>query len=436
MNAKNKKVIPALMMILLFGMISFVTNLAAPLGVVVKEQFQTSNFMGMLGNFAIYIAYAVMGIPSGLLLKNKGYKKTALLAIQVGFVGISIQYFSGVFSSFTIYLVGAFVTGFSMCMLNTVVNPMLNTLGGGGKRGNQLIQIGGSFNSLTGTFIPIFVGALVGEVTKQTTIADVNPALYIALGVFLLVGGVLFFTPILETVDTQAEKRSFPQKTSVVTKTSKVRYTPWSFRHFVLGAIAIFLYCGIEVGTPATMNFFLVDSGLTATVAGGVVGTFYLLMLVGRMLSVPLSARISGKRMLAISSFIGVSLIMLAVFSSSDVFISMPVFQTGALGITFGMHQVPINALFLVLVGLCTSVMWGSIFNLAVEGLGKFVPEASGIFMMMVCGGGILPLLQNAISDRIGYMPSYWMIFIALSYLLYYALKGCENVNKDIDVNE
>ena len=245
MNAKNKKVIPALMMILLFGMISFVTNLAAPLGVVVKEQFQTSNFMGMLGNFAIYIAYAVMGIPSGLLLKNKGYKKTALLAIQVGFVGISIQYFSGVFSSFTIYLVGAFVTGFSMCMLNTVVNPMLNTLGGGGKRGNQLIQIGGSFNSLTGTFIPIFVGALVGEVTKQTTIADVNPALYIALGVFLLVGGVLFFTPILETVDTQAEKRSFPQKTSVVTKTSKVRYTPWSFRHFVLGAIAIFLYCGI-----------------------------------------------------------------------------------------------------------------------------------------------------------------------------------------------
>lgn len=190
------------------------------------------------------------------------------------------------------------------------------------------------------------------------------------------------------------------------------------------------------MGTPATMNFFLVDSGLTATVAGSVVGTFYLLMLVGRMLSVPLSARISGKRMLAISSFIGISLIMLAVFSSSDVFISMPVFQTGALGITFGMHQVPINALFLVLVGLCTSVMWGSIFNLAVEGLGKFVPEASGIFMMMVCGGGILPLLQNAISDRIGYMPSYWMIFIALSYLLYYALKGCENVNKDIDVNE
>ena len=104
----------------------------------------------------------------------------------------------------------------------------------------------------------------------------------------------------------------------------------------------------------------------------------------------------------------------------------------------FGLVNVPVNAMFLALVGLCTSIMWGGIFNLAVEGLGKYTEKASGIFMVLVCGGGILPLLQNAIvdwNDGIGYLTSYWLIVVALAYLLYYALIGCKNVNKDIKVD-
>ena len=97
--------------------------------------------------------------------------------------------------------------------------------------------------------------------------------------------------------------------------------------------------------------------------------------------------------------------------------------------------KVPVSALFLVLCGLCTSIMWGGIFNLAVEGLGKYTAQASGIFMMMVVGGGIFPLLQQVISDSIGYMASYWLIVAMLAYLLYYGLIGCKNVNKDIPVD-
>jgi len=97
-------------------------------------------------------------------------------------------------------------------------------------------------------------------------------------------------------------------------------------------------------------------------------------------------------------------------------------------------YQVPLSALFLVLCGLCTSVMWGGIFNLAVEGLGKYTAQASGIFMMMVVGGGILPVLQQFISDSVGYMASYWLIIAALAYLLFYGLVGSKNVNKDIPV--
>ena len=151
---KNGKIIAIITMIFLFGMISFVTNLAAPMGIVLKNQFDVSNALGMLGNFGNFIAYAVMGIPSGILLQRVGYKKTALIAVAIGFIGVGIQFLSGHSSpemAFAVYLIGAFVAGFSMCLLNTVVNPMLNKLGGEGNKGNQLIQVGGSFNSVMAT---------------------------------------------------------------------------------------------------------------------------------------------------------------------------------------------------------------------------------------------------------------------------------------------
>ncbi len=168
---KNGNLVAIITMIFLFGMISFVTNLAAPIGVIWKNQpqFEGSNFLGMLGNMMNFLAYLFMGIPAGKLLTRIGYKKTALAAIAVGFFGVLIQYLSGIIgvgsqlftlpANFFVYLLGAFVAGFSVCMLNAVVNPMLNLLGGGGNKGNQLIQIGATFNSLAATLTPMFVGA-------------------------------------------------------------------------------------------------------------------------------------------------------------------------------------------------------------------------------------------------------------------------------------
>jgi FHS family L-fucose permease-like MFS transporter len=122
-------------------------------------------------------------------------------------------------------------------------------------------------------------------------------------------------------------------------------------------------------------------------------------------------------------------------FSPVTSLVSLPVIQTTAAGaLSFGLAEVPINAMYLVLIGLCTSIMWGSIFNLAVEGLGKYLAAASGLFMVLVCGGGILPALQGKVADLAGFMPSYWVIFAGLAYLLFYALIGSRNVNKDIEV--
>lgn len=427
-NEKRSNLVPIIMMVILFGMISFVTNLAAPMGQVLKEQFGVSNFQGLLGNAANFIAYAVMGIPGGILLQKLGYKKTALIAIAIGFLGVFIQFLSGhasETSAFGVYLLGAFVAGFSMCLLNIVVNPMLNTLGGGGNKGNQLIQIGGSFNSVMATFTPAFVGVLIGETTKAR-IEDVFPVMYIAMGVFALIFFVLLFVDIPEP---RAEKSSEPLK--------KLMSGALQFRHFVLGAIAIFIYVGVEIGTPGLLILWLSDTPVGKTTAGFVAGTYWFLMLIGRLIGASLGGKISSRTMLGTASFIGLILIAAAIFSPVTSVVTLPVLLRSATGaLSFGLAEVPFNAMFIVLVGFCTSIMWGSIFNLAVEGLGKYTEAASGIFMALVCGGGILPAIQGQIADMAGYINSYWLIFVGLAYLLYYALIGSKNVNPDILTDE
>ena len=284
---------------------------------------------------------------------------------------------------------------------------MLNLLGGGGNRGNQLVQIGGTFNSTLGTLTPMLVGALIGTVTKDTAITDVNTVLYIAMGVFAVTFLILTFIPFVEPEQ---------EKTDVSVK-ALLKY-----KHLVFGVIAIFVYVGVEVGIPGTLNFFLTDTLGTAnaaTTAGFVAGTYWFLMLIGRFVSSLISGKVSSRTQLAVTNAVAIALVIAAMFTT-EVQASMPVFT----GTGFGMAQVPLTALLLVCCGLCTSVMWGTIFNLSVEGLGKYSALASGLFMTMVVGGGVLPLIQNAIADATSYMASYWVVVAALAYMLWFALFG------------
>ena len=415
------------MMFALFAMISFVTGLTNPLGVIVKNQFSVANWMSQLGNAANFIAYAFMGLPAGLMLKRIGYKKTALVAIAVGFIGVGIQFLAGEAGSFGVYLAGAFISGFSMCMLNTVVNPMLNTLGGGGKKGNQLIQFGGSLNSIAATIVPILVGYLMGN-AANATISDAAPALFIAMGIFALVFVVMLAVNIPEPYAIQEAKSE-----------KKDKYSALSFRHFVLGTVAIFIYVGVEVGIPNFMNLFLtaapdaatVGMGMAAAAAGSLVGTYWFLMMCGRLIGGMIGAKVSSRVQLTFVCVAAIIFILLGIFAPTTITGRMPVFT----GTGFAMIEVPIGIMFITLCGLCTSVMWGGIFNLAVEGIGKYTSMGSGIFMMMVCGGGIIPLIQGYVADIAGYLASYWVIIVSLAFLLYYALVGSKNVNKDIPVD-
>ena len=521
-NNNSGRSIAIIAMFFLFAMIAFVTNLAAPIGTIWGYQFEGNSFLGMLGNMMNFLAYLFMGIPAGKLLTKIGYKKTVLWAMAIGAIGLVVQLVSSWFGgevhiasstvtvmeningieypvsktmhitlNFIIYLLGAFIAGFCVCMLNTVVNPMLNLLGGGGNKGNQLIQTGGALNSLSATLTPFFVGALIGQLSRKTDMGNVAPLLWIAIGIFVISFIAICFVRI-------------PEPTIVSGSKKKFTHSPWHFRHTVLGVIAIFFYVGVEVGIPGTLNFYLSDQKATgagvlgdaSAIAGALVAVYWFLMLVGRFVSGIISGKVSTKTQLISVTAVCICLIGLAIFSSKEYRLGVPKFIYNPITATTSTLQaagmpnneiddflndrnperllpytenvdistdkgiiskqyiknsekqpyeiiaaienppgIPYAALFLILCGLCTSVMWGGIFNLAVEGLGKYTAQASGIFMMMVVGGGVLPLLQQLLVKHFGYMNSYYLLIGAVGYIFLYAIWGCTNVNTDIPVD-
>jgi sugar transporter len=424
-NQTKKKgtLVAIITMMFLFAMISFVTNMAAPFGTIWKQHY---DWAGMMGNMMNFAAYLFMGIPAGMMITKYGYKKTALVALALGFVGIGVQYVSSTMdgnsiSTYVVYLLGAFICGFCVCILNTVVNPMLNLLGGGGNRGNQLIQTGGSLNSLAATLTPMLAGSMIGEITKDTSLQVVTPLLLIALGIFAASFVIVWFTQLTEPETEHAD---------VIGGVKGAL----AYRQLVLGIIAIFFYVGVEVGIPGQLLFYLSEpvseGGVlgSAAVAGLIAGIYWLLMLVGRFVSAFISGKVSSRTQLTVTSVVAIALLLIAIFTpeASKMNLTVPNLAESTL-----IHaEVPTKVLFIILCGICTSVMWGVIFNLATEGLGKYTATASGLFMTMVVGGGVMPLIQNLMATKIGDIQSYWLIVAMLAYILFFALIGSRPTKK------
>ena len=404
-------------MFALFFMIAFVTNFAGSMAVVAKNQFNASATASQLGSAANFFAYLFMGIPGGLVLKRKGYKFTALLAAAVGFAGLGIQLLSGYVPAsanpFYVYIAGAFVAGFSMCLLNLVVNPLLNTLGGGGNKGNQLVQFGCSLNSIGATLSPMILGWLVGGEVAKAHVGQAVPALVIAMAIFAVAFVVIAFSQIPEPhLETAAERANRPSVLKDIAETLK-------FRHFTLGAVAIFTYIVIESGIPNMAMLYMTTEKIGGAanpayvgpvVAGSVCGAYWFCMMLGRLAGGALGAKISSRAMITVCALTGIALMLAAMF--------MPVKMVSVFGKEF-----PMAMCAMALCGLSTSVMWGGIFNMAAEGLGKYVPMGSGIFMAMVVGGLLLPV-QGFVADKVGILNSYWMTIGLFAYVLFYALVG------------
>ncbi len=415
--AKKSYALPIAIMFALFFMIAFVTGYQNPLGKVIEQMSDGNPVMSQLGTFANFIAYAFMGLPAGIILQRKGYRFTALAAVTVGFIGVAVTYLSGFITddntvAVTVYLLGAFIAGFSMCMLNTVVNPMLNSLGKTPNQGNQLVQFGGSCNSLGATLAPVIVGGLIGG--SASSISSANPVFYLAMGIFAAAFLVLYFSKLPEKNNTDEAQ----EKVST--------FGALSFPNFTFGILAIFCYVGVEVGIANWSFQYLDKSALVAennsltaaAIAGTVVGVYWLLMLCGRFIGGMIGSKVSSRTMLATTSAIAIALMVAGIYVNEEI-VSFFGFDSSTL--SFGLVKIPLNAVFFILCGLCTSVMWGAIFNLAVTGLGKYTEVASGLFMVMVCGGGIFPTLQGVLA-KTSVIGSFWLPVALTAYMLIYAV--------------
>ena len=423
MAQKTKQWGAIIIMIALFAMIAFVTNLCTPMATIIKNQGPISNVLAQIGNYGNFIAYLVMGIPAGMLISKYGYKKTALIGLVVGSVGILIQWISGLMDVdnnlglvFAVYLIGAFIAGLCMCILNCVVNPMLNLLGGGGNSGNQLSQIGGVFNSTAAVACYILMGALIGDAAKAK-ISDATPALMIALAIFVVAFIVISFTKI-------EEPKQAPVQLDLIKGAM-------SYRHFALGTLGIFVYMGIEVGVPNFVQQYLIsDYGLPASTVGMIVAVYWFMMLIGRFVGASIGEKVSSRTMITVVSSATIILVLFGMFAPT-ITVAFPGVNWGTLEIIW--EEIPLGIFSFLLVGLCTSVMWGAIFNMAVEGLGKYTAIASGIFMTMVFGCAVMMFIQATVADLVGYIQSFWCVVACAVYLLFYALIGSKVTRREAE---
>ena len=428
-SKKQGSIVAIMAMIFLFAMIAFVTNLCSPMAVILKNAFKVPESLAQVGNYGNFGAYFLMGVPAGLLIDKYGYKKTAIAALVVGIVGLLIQWVSGSMG-FVVYLIGAFISGLCMCMLNTVVNPMLNLLGGGGSTGNQLVQIGGVFNSAAAVCVYMLMGSLIGDASKAK-VADAAPALFIALAIFIFALVVIFFTKIEEP---KTGSSNGAQKTDD-------KYSCYSFRHFKLGMLAIAVYGAVEVGPPTYILSYLTAAkdavnpglGMDAGYCGTLGAVYFIFMLIGRFIGGMVGGKVSPKAMIATVSFVAMVLVGIGMILPTSQTISCPGIDYTTMSFVWG--EVPVGIFAFLLVGLCASVMWGGIFNLATEGLGKYTAKASGAFMMMVAGFAVMLFLQAKVIDLThNYITSFIVVLLSAAYISYFAFWGSKNVNTEIPV--
>jgi FHS family L-fucose permease-like MFS transporter len=240
--------------------------------------------------------------------------------------------------------------------------------------------------------------------------SDATPALMIALTIFVIAFIVICFTKI-------EEPKQAPVQLSLVPKAL-------SHRHFALGALAIFLYMGIEVGVPNAVQQMLTSApySIPAGTVGMIVAVYWAMMLVGRFVGASIGSKVSARAMITTVSTATLVLVLFGMYAPADILVEFPGVDWGKLEVIW--QPIPVGIFSFLLVGLCTSVMWGAIFNMAVEGLGKYTAIASGIFMTMVFGCAVMMGIQGYVADLTNYMTSFWVVVFCAAYLLFYALIG------------
>lgn len=399
---------PFITLVFLFFVVGFLTTANTQFQAPLKEAFLANagrfqNTFATLITFSWFLAYPLAGPVGARWVNRRGYKGTLLRGIVVMVTGLLLFFGSSWYTvrfpgsawtfgqvvipvGFVIFLLGSFIVGASATILQVVINPYLTACDVKGTQSVQRLAIGGTANSVGTTLAPYFVTGVVfgGLAMDKISVGQLQLPFLALAGVMLVVLGVLSR---LQLPDIAGTRNGSDQK---------LEKSVWSFSHLTLGVVAIFFYVGVEVCIGANINMYAIDKGLSSP---ALLATLYWGgMLVGRAVGSSLS-RIPPRTQLTVTTLAASVLVVLAVVID--------------------------NPWVLVAVGLFHSIMWGAIFTLAVARLGKYTSAASGVFMIGVVGGAILPLLQGGLADLLGgWRLSWLLVLVGELVMLFYARVG------------
>lgn len=414
----------------IFGFVTWLNSFLIPF---LKTACELTNFQAFFVTFAFYFSYLIMALPSSLVLKKTGFKAGMSVGLWVMAAGALVFIPAAISRNFIIFLLGLFVQGTGMALLQTAVNPYV-TIIGPRESAAQRISIMGIANKIAGAIAPVLLASFLMKDSKAldnslANAADaaarsvilnelaarvIAPYIIIAV-VFVALGFLLKFAHLPE-VDTDAEDEA----TSAVSANKK---NIFQYPHLVVGVIALFFYVGVEVIAGDSIIRYGLSLGIPMASAKYFTSLTMLGMVIGYVMGIIFIPKfISQVKALRICATLGIIFSLAAIFTPAANMITMPfrdlvTFQSVTL-------TIPVTVVFIALLGIANSLMWPSIFPLALEGLGRFTKTGSALLIMAIVGGAVIPLTYGYLSDIFTTQTAYWICVPSYLVILYYSIQG------------
>ena len=402
----------------IFGFVSWVNAILIP---YFKIACELTSFQSYLVAFAFYISYFVMSVPAAYLLKAAGFKK----GMMVGFWSMALGAFIFVPAAYSrtyeIFLLGLFMIGVGLAILQTAANPYITILGPK-ERAAQRISIMGICNKAAGILAPLLFAAVIlrptdsdlfkqlatmGDAERTTALDELIRrviAPYATVGTILFVLGILVYYSPLPELNTE-------QESPELAEANAGKNSIFKFPHLILGAVAIFLHVGTQVIAIDTIIAYAGSMGIGLLEAKVFPSYTLFLTICGYTLGIILIPKfIRQVNALRICTLLGMTFTFLIIFASGRV---------DLMG-----HNADISIWFVVLLGLANSLVWAGIWPLALDELGRFTKLGASILIMGLCGNALMPLLYGYLADLYSLRAAYWVLIPCYAYLVYYAFYG------------
>ena len=383
----------------LFFMWGFITCLNDILIPHLKGVFDLSYSQAMLVQFCFFGAYFLVSLPAGAIVKKFGYQKCIVLGLVIAAVGCLCFYPAASMNSYPVFLMALFILASGITLLQVSANPYVSMLGEA-KTASSRLTMTQAFNSLGTTVAPFFGAFLIlnqaAESMSAQASAEAVQMPYVFLAAMLLVLAAIFAwlkLPNLSAAD-ETEQNDLNKESG----------SAWQYSHLVLGAVGIFLYVGAEVSIGSFLVSFFAEpdiAGIEESKAAKYIAYYWGGAMVGRFIGAAVMQKVAAGKVLCFNSILAVVLILVTIFS------------TGVIAM-----------MAILLVGFCNSIMFPTIFSLAINGLGKHTSQGSGILCLAIVGGAIIPLFQGLLADSIGIQPAFFLPMLCYLFIAYYGLSG------------